>query len=207
MAYGLLVTGTSNNIQIDSDQPYAYHKLVASGTATTVTGLTGLDTSKDLIFAKPDGGLNSLHANVSPPSKITFSQIADYYILRPVSSESPSSQTYGLRVYNADGQLAFDSGVFSSGQDVILQIVTVVDPGTLRGDVSSSSSIAYTGTDYQTVYGCLNKSSYQTGQYFLNGFSWVSPSTVRYSSVISLGIFGNGYFRNQTLLLAKVAIP
>jgi hypothetical protein len=205
MGYGLSVSGTSNNLQIDSDQPYSYYRLIASGTGTSPS-VTGLDTGKDLIFAKPSAQDGRLNCNVSGTT-IGFSQSANYYVLRPVSSVSPSAATYGLRTFNSDGQLAFDSGYFGAGEDVILQVSNVVDSGQLVGNTGSANSVIYTGSDYRNYYANLNFGQIVGTTNYLNGFFWSSPTTsVRFESyVFVLGVYY--YFRNPAVLLIKVAIP
>jgi len=205
MTYGLSITGSSDNLQIDTDKSYSYYGVVASGTGTSVN-VSGLNSNKDLIFGKPSGGTGDLAITISGTT-ITFYQSANYYVLRPVLDVGDSGSGYGLRVYNQDANLAFDSGYFGASQDVILQVATTVDAGLLVGNPSSSSSIIYTDTDYQSVYANLNYGNYISTTTFINGFSWLSASTsVRFRSfVLVLGTYY--YFRNPAVILAKVAIP
>ena len=207
MGYGFYSEGSSSNLQLDSDRPYSYYKVIASGTGTSPT-IAGLDITKDLVFAKPSTGAGGLYCNVSPPSTtLSFSSSANYYVLRPVLVESPSTVTYGLRTYNLDGNLAFDSGFFGTGEDVILQVSTVVDAGQLVGNTASSSSVAYTGSDYSDHYANFNYGFYENVNYYFNGYFWSSPTTsVRFDSRLLFGA-AYYYFRNPAVILVKVAIP
>lgn len=210
MTYGISVKSSTNTLQIDSDQPYSYYKLIASGTGTTVT-VSGLNLDKDLVLAKPASPANhgSLGTIFSPSTgKIDFKISANYYVLRPVAVTGASSATYGIRVYNVDGQIAFDSGHFGTGEDVILQIASLISPGAASGNTAlSPQSIVYSGTDYASVYACVNKSNVVGTTNNLNDFFWSSPTkTIRFNSYLYvLGTYY--YFTNPALILAKVAIP
>jgi len=206
MTYGLSVVGATSNIQIDSDQPYSYYRLIASGTGTSVT-VSGLDIHKDLILAKPSAGTGNLNVSYSGTT-ITFYASANYYILRPSLTGGVTSTNYGLRIYNIDSQLAFDSGSFGAGEDVILQIANIIAAGQAGGNTGNSDSTVYTGTDYQSVYAAFNYSYYFTTVTWINGFFWSSATTtVRFSSYVNP--FGTKYYLNNSssLILAKVAIP
>lgn len=209
----MLVKSGTNTLQIDSDQPYSYYKVVASGTGTAVT-VSGLDRNKDLIFARltsPTQG-GSLGTRYSPTNRIEFPSSADYYVLRPVSVTGASSATYGIRVYNVDGQVAFDSGHFGTGEDVILQITTIISPGAAYGQTGNSLSILYSGSDYKNVFCCVNHTSIITiTQQTLGDFFYSSPTTsIRYNSYLYSAIPpGTYHYQNNpsSIVLAKIAIP
>jgi hypothetical protein len=206
MGYGLSSTSSNNTVQIDSDSPYSYFKTTAQGTASSIS----LADSTDMLFIKPpststatwgtsySGGAYAVYAD-------TTATAADYVALRPSRVSSPTTG-YGLQVFNLDGQLAFDSGVFisSTSGDKVASVVRVVDVSGAYGNYST----IYTGADYDQVYALIN-GSYKTNSSFvvLHSFKWDQATTsIKYVSYVA-GIFGGGtqYFYNgSSVVLVKL---
>lgn len=217
MTQGMYVVGPTSNLQIDSDQPYSYYRLIASGTGITTGAISGLDRNKDLILAKPSGGTGRLLAQITGTTIDFFSNggnptgttvSANYYILRPTLTGGVTATNYGIRIYNVDGQLAFDSGSFGTSQDVILQVSNIIAAGQAYGNTGNSLSIVYTGTDYQDVYANFNYSTYTLTTIWLNGFFWssVTPTTIRFESWLRPLSTYNYFYNSSSIVLAKVAI-
>jgi hypothetical protein len=126
MAYGIQILSANGNVQLDS--------------TTTNSGLIVIDSAessqtvdaildKELVFAKPVatgsavtmGWLsNNTGGGYNPAVSTTFTfrssagtPINCSYIKVKVASElTASTSGYGLQVYNEDGDLAFDSGLY-----------------------------------------------------------------------------------------------
>jgi hypothetical protein len=128
MAYGIQILSANGNVQLDS--------------TTTNSGLIVIDSAessqtvdaildKELVFAKPVatgsavtmGWLsNNTGGGYDPAVSTTFTfrssagtAINCSYIKVKVANElTASTSGYGLQVYNEDGDLAFDSGLYSN---------------------------------------------------------------------------------------------
>lgn len=128
MAYGIQIFSGNGNIQLDSTTSNSGLIVVdAAASATTVTAV--LD--KELVFAKPTAtgaaitlgwlATGGTAGSYDPAVNTTFAfrnnagtSISCSYIKVKVASElTASSSGYGLQVYNTDGDLAFDTGLFN----------------------------------------------------------------------------------------------
>jgi len=189
MTYGFYASSSSGSLQIDSDQPYSYLKVTAKGSATNVSV-----SSSELLFIKPAAAAAVAYGALNTSGTYAFynsvgtSVSLDYIKVASTKTGSPSTG-YGLHIYNVDGQLAFDTGIFSTGTagENVAQIVKIVPAVTpyISGDYSSSASIVYTGSDYLTVYANITNSVFNnvSGSY-INGFKWnSSDTTIRFSSI------------------------
>lgn len=206
MGYGISSTSSNNTVQIDSDSPYSYFKTTAQSSGNTVT----LSNPTDLLFIKPpsfpssftwgtnvSGGVYSIYAD----NAVTA---ADYVALRP-SRISSATTGYGLQVFNVDGQLAFDSGVFISGTsgDKIATVVRVVD---INGAYGNYSSI-YTGSDYEQVYALVNGSYRTWPQVVLHSFRWNQATTsIQYASFLAAAppVPGATFYNGSSIVLVKL---
>ena len=129
MAYGIQILSANGNVQLDS--------------TTTNSGLIVVDTAasaqtvdaildKELVFAKPVatgsavvmGWSAGTNGSYNPAVNTTFTFRNSYgttincsYIKVKVANElTASTSGYGLQVYNDDGDLAFDSGLYSGDE-------------------------------------------------------------------------------------------
>lgn len=214
MTYGLKVNSANNSIQIDSDQQLSYLKTVQTASAATVTtALTpALNLETDLIFAKPTTMGDTIYGSFSG-GIFTFNVSVSYYILRPTKTNTASTSGYGLQVFNAvDGALAFDSEVFSGSGSTILQISKVCPQGTVSGNYGN----VYTGSDYNTIYSCVNYSVANipggSFQDYRNNFQYnVASTSIKFKNYWYVApFFGSGGYVYNTnwisLLLAKVVV-
>lgn len=205
MAYGLLVNSGNSTLQIDSDRPMCYLKAVqiASGNVVTVAD------QNEFIFVKPPSFPNATRWGLSAVSANTFNitsngtQTSTNYLTLRATNVSTATTGYGLQVLNVDGNLAFDSGIFSGVVGTSIPYVSkVID---INGAYGNFSTI-YTGADYEQIYACVNGSigGLTTA---INTFTWDQATTsIKYTSQISGSPpFPNVVYYNQsTILLVKL---
>lgn len=202
MGYGISVTSSNNTIQIDSDRPYSYLKAtqISSGLTITTTDTT------DSIFIKPPSASTAIWGT-NPTSNTTFdiyagstNTSADYLVLRPTKVSSPTTG-YGLQVFNVDGLLAFDSGIFTSTATTIPYVVRVIDAQGAYGNYST----IYTGADYLSVYAGVNNSIRGAG--YIHCFKWDQATTsIQYVSQLpaSFPFTGATFYNGSSILLVKL---
>jgi hypothetical protein len=206
MAYGLLVNSGNNTVQIDSARPMCYLKPVqiASGNAVTITD------SDEFIFVKPPSFPNATRWGLNPVSTTVFNitsngtqTSANYLTLRATSVGGASSTGYGLQVFNVDGNLAFDSGIFSGATGTSIPYLSkIIDINGAFG----GNSVIYTGADYDQIYACVN-GSISSGSVAIHSFTWdQATTTIKYTSQIAASPpFSGFYYYNQsTILLVKL---
>ena len=130
MAYGIQIFSANGNIQVDSSTSNSGLIVVATAaSAQTVDAV--LD--KELVFAKPVAtgsavvmgwSAGTTDGSYNPAVNTTFTFKNNYgtaincsYIKVKVASElTASTSGYGLQVYNDDGDLAFDSGLYTGDE-------------------------------------------------------------------------------------------
>lgn len=206
MAYGISVTSGNNTVQIDSDKPYTYLKATQKGSGTSVT----LNDITDLVFIKPPSSSTAVwgvDTTTYPTYTIyanTTNTAADYLVLRPTRVNTASTG-YGLQVLNVDGQLAFDSGVFSSGTagENVAYVSKVVDAQGAYGNYSA----IYTGSDYLSVYACVNNSiKNASASVVINSFKWDAASTsIQFVSILAAAppFTGATFYNGSSIVLVK----
>lgn len=129
MAYGIQIFSANGNVQIDSSTTNS-GLIVVETAASAQTVDAVLD--KELVFAKPVatgsavvmGWSAGTTGSYNPAVNTTFTFRNSYgttincsYIKVKVASElTASSSGYGLQVYNDDGDLAFDSGLYTGDE-------------------------------------------------------------------------------------------
>jgi hypothetical protein len=126
MSYGIQIFSANGNIQLDSTTTNS-GLIVVDAAASSQTVDAILD--KELVFAKPVAtgsavtmGWTGQNGTYNPSVNTTFTfrnsagtAINCSYIKVKVANElTASTSGYGLQVYNEDGDLAFDSGLYSN---------------------------------------------------------------------------------------------
>lgn len=205
MSYGLQVFSDSNTVQIDSDKTYSYYKVTQASSGTTVT----TTDRREVVFIKPVNGTtasNDIWGASTVPNgngfiytfkRGTTTTSVDYFVVRHTRADTATTG-YGLRVYNVDSQLAFDSGVFTNILRKTIYIKTVSPIGR-SGNPANSTSIVYSLSDYLTTYASL----VGTNQFTNNGgtsssgflvWGYNSSTTIRCFNYFDLGaVSGPGY--------------
>lgn len=216
MGHGLYLQGENSNLQIDSDSPYSFLKVVETGSATTVTR----NTTTEMIFAKPQSaGSLAIGYTGTAPNYTFYNELhqvvtLDYVKARYTKADGAVASGYGLQVYNSLGELAFDSETFvnATAGNNFLQIVRVISVGqpTVYGDPNLSSSIVYTGSDYLSVYANITGSWFATTDLNIMGYEWNSATTtIRLLSTRTIsgpgGTSSTSYFNaSQDIMCAKI---
>lgn len=206
MSYGILVNSGNNTVQLDSDSPYSYLKVTQQGSGTSVT----LTDTTDLVFIKPPSASTAIWGvdTTTYPTYTIYANVtntsANYLALRPTKVNTASTG-YGLQVFNVDGQLAFDSGVFISATagENVPYISKVIDAQGAYGNFST----IYTGADYLSVYACVNNSiKTSSASVVINSFKWDQASTsIQYVSQIAASppLPQITYYNGSSIILVK----
>jgi hypothetical protein len=119
MAYGFSVTNSSDFIQVGED--YSNYVVVASGTALGNRAAISIQDYGvlPLIMVKPDIDViiacyyvknNEFSFTAVGPGGGSDVRSVSYKLLVPANVVTPSTESFGLRVYNGSGGLTFDSG-------------------------------------------------------------------------------------------------
>jgi hypothetical protein len=165
MTYGITFETANGNIQIDSDTTNTGLIVLSSAaSSTTVT----FDPQKELVFAKP---ASTTYTNQkvavryptgyswSGAGTFTFEEpdgtaVAMNYIVAKWSNEqTASSSGHGLQVYNSDGDLAFDSSLYTGNGGI--GIIAVAAQQTLSGygKYGTTSRMSTDTTKYYSMNG------------------------------------------------------
>ena len=204
MSYGISFETANGNVQIDSDTTNTgLIVLSASASATSVS----FDPQKELVFAKPSSTSYATQklalrapANYAygQPGTFTFedntgSSVNTNYILAKWSNEqTASSSSYGVRVFNSDGDLAFDSGLYTGAGGI--GIISYAAQQTLSG-YGQTSTTSRMSTDTDKYYSLNGSYAFGNGPTFL-GLDFVKTATysagvgVYWHAQINLGSFG-----------------
>lgn len=214
MSYGISFETANGNVQIDSSTTNTGLIVISSAaSATTVS----FDPQKELLFAKPSSTTytNQKLALRSPSNYIygssgtfTFEDasgnaVNTNYILAKWSNEqTASSSDYGIQVYNSDGDLAYDSGLYTG--DGGIGIISYAAQQTLSG-YGGSSATSRMSTDtskYYSMNGSFASGNSNTflGLEFNKDASAGAGVGVYWWSIINLGSFFGGliYIPNFT---------
>jgi len=214
MGYGISFETANGNVQIDSDTTNTGLIVISSAaSATTVS----FDPQKELLFAKPASTTytNQKLALRNPSSYIygssgtfTFEDasgnaVNTNYILAKWSNEqTASSSDYGIQVYNSDGELAYDSGLYTG--DGGIGIISYAAQQTLSG-YGGSSATSRMSTDtskYYSMNGSFASGNSNTflGLEFNKDANAGAGVGVYWWSIINLGSFFGGiiYIPNFT---------
>ncbi len=214
MGYGISFETANGNVQIDSSTTNTGLIVISSAaSATTVS----FDPQKELLFAKPASTTytNQKLALRNPSSYIygssgtfTFEDasgnaVNTNYILAKWSNEqTASSSDYGIQVYNSDGELAYDSGLYTG--DGGIGIISYAAQQTLSG-YGGSSATSRMSTDtskYYSMNGSFASGNSNTflGLEFNKDANAGAGVGVYWWSIINLGSFFGGiiYIPNFT---------
>jgi hypothetical protein len=200
MAYGIQIFNANGNTQIDSSTTnLGITVLDAAASSQTCTA----DLTYDLVFAKPvaTSGTQTIamdtSGNNTSSSTWTFRNHtgtainASYIVARASSGQTASSSGYGLQVYNTDGDLAFDSGLYNG--DAGLGITHFIPGWSINGNYNfidgdlsqyslmnptnpGSSSTWFYGYIYRHTTGTASPYTSGPGIYYLGFFTIMGQS-------------------------------
>jgi hypothetical protein len=185
MAYGISFETANGNVQIDSATTNTgLIVLSSSASATSVS----FDPQKELVFAKPSSTSYATQklalrapANYTygQPGTFTFedntgSSVTTNYILAKWSNEqTASTSSYGVRVFNSDGDLAFDSGLYTGAGGI--GIISYAAQQTLSG-YGQTSTTSRMSTDTDKYYSLNGSYAFGSSTTFL-GLDFVKTAT------------------------------
>jgi len=198
MAYGIQIFSANGNIQLDSTTTNS-GLIVVDAAASSQTVDAILD--KELVFAKPvatgsavtmgwTGSGQAGSYNPSVNTTYTFRNVSGTaincsYIKVKVANElTASTSGYGLQVYNEDGDLAFDSGLYSN--DGGFGITDFVKGGDFNG--------SYNFIDDDIDKYCLMNLTFAMGAGFaFRGYIYKNTTTTTAPYTSGKGIYYLGY--------------
>jgi hypothetical protein len=182
MAYGINFETANGNVQIDSTTTNT-GLIVLSSVASSQT--VTFDQQKEFCFARPASttytgeipiGLRSISGSETGIQAYYFEKPdgtkvnTNYIIGKWANEQVTSSGGYGVQIFNADGDLAYDSGLYTG--DGGLGIVAFWPAGQLSGYGSTGTTSQMT-TDY-TLFANMNGTYVTTdaveGSYYVNIF-------------------------------------
>jgi hypothetical protein len=176
MAYGISFETANGNVQIDSDTTNT--GLIVLSSSASDTSVT-FDPQKELVFAKPSSTSYATQklalrapANYTygQPGTFTFedntgSSVNTNYILAKWSNEqTASTSSYGVRVFNSDGDLAFDSGLYTGAGGI--GIISYAAQQTLSG-YGQTSTTSRMSTDTDKYYSLNGSYAFGNSNTFL----------------------------------------
>ena len=191
MSYGIEINTANGNTQIDSNTNGKGLIVTDSGTSSE-TPL--IDLNEVLVFIKPSGTGNRAvtairtTADSNGNQKLQFknhnygSINCDFIIAKVSNVQTESSSGYGVQIFNTEGDLAFDSGLYTGdGGFGITDFVQAYEG-------SGQNSLISTSTDN---YVLANSLIWVTQQGPLQGFNYVTSHTsVSYASQNGIYFFG-----------------
>lgn len=219
MSYGIRIDSAFNTLQLDTSAPLSYLKVTSSGTAASIINVSAqsIVAIKVKSTATPTelGYAYGAYTTGTNPYTYTFSNsqgastLVDYIVLEPTNSAAPSTAyPYGIQVFNSEGELAFDTGVFVTGgtSEKVVNMVKILTGQTISGNPNDPSAILYTKSDFRDVYCCVNNSFFLSASVSINGYKWVtSDNSIRRYSYLSIPFSGGQYLStvDASLILMK----
>jgi hypothetical protein len=198
MAYGVQIFSANGNIQVDSSTSNS-GLIVIDAAASSQTVSAVLD--KELVFAKPvatgaqitmgwsgsgtGGGYDPAVNTTFTFRNISGTAINCSYIKVKVANElTASTSGYGLQVYNDDGDLAFDSGLYNGDEG--FGITDFVKGGDFNG--------YYNFIDSDIDKYCLMNLTYAMGAGFgYRGYVYKNTTNTSAPMTSGKGIYYLGY--------------
>ena len=124
MTYGIQLNTSNGNIQIDSNTNGKGLIVVDSGSATSLPSAVNLNDV--FVFARPStaSGNNYLAvergtANSNGEQTVAFKKsdgtalTVDYITAKVSTAQTATSSGYGVQIFNSEGDLAFDTGLYT----------------------------------------------------------------------------------------------
>ena len=194
MSYGIEIFNANSNIIIDSGTTNTGFIVADTGTANQVTNI---NLEEEFLFVRPNttsGNHNiTLHrqGTYNQAQTVIFrnqagSQVSLDYVRGKFASDFTSSSTgYGVQVFNSDGDLAFDSGLYTG--DGGFGVTNYFASQSLSGDHGLMDSDTTKYVLGNTLFGSTNNTGFYIGVHFVNSHT----ST---TAVSSNGVYFHGYF-------------
>tara|TARA_R110001606_G_scaffold143995_1_gene283325 strand:+ start:439 stop:1119 length:681 start_codon:yes stop_codon:yes gene_type:complete len=186
MAYGISFETANGNVQIDSDTTNT--GLIVLSSSASATSIQNFDPQKELVFAKPSStSYATQKLALRAPANYTYGQTGTFtfedntgssvntnYVRAKWSNEqTASTSSYGVRVFNSDGDLAFDSGLYTGAGGI--GIISYAAQQTLSG-YGQTSTTSRMSTDTDKYYSLNGSYAFGNTTTFL-GLDFVKTAT------------------------------
>lgn len=114
MSYGFLLRGSSGNVQIENAS--SGFSVVKKGVFPSSVSVSTINSEYSIsniefMLVSPASGTGTLGFSNSTTFRCTSGNI-NYAVVRATKNVPQSSNSYGLRIKDADGSLVFDSGLY-----------------------------------------------------------------------------------------------
>ena len=213
MAYGIQIDTANGNTQIDSNTNGKGLIVIDEGTSSSLP--SAVDLSEVFVFARPSAttGQNYLAIDRGTPNAageqtVDFKKSngtalnVDYIIAKVANVQTESSSGYGVQIFNNEGDLAFDSGLFTgdggfgvtdflgayqgSGQ---YDLITTADRNYALINSTNHELETDTGLNLFFVFVSTTNASYsQKGIYFAGRFQYQPfGEPIQYAAITNLG--------------------
>ena len=195
MTYGIEIKSGNNTVQIDSSTTGTGLIVVDSGTSTSTPSRVNLD--HDFVFIKPTATSGNNYVSVTrgtPNSNgdyfVSFLNLSgnsvncDFIIAKAASVQVQSSSGYGIQIFNSDGDLAFDSGLFTG--DGGFGVTDFLDSFTATGNYDIMSTDV---SSFGSVNFMVQNSALDAGLIFVNDHSSHTSTNVNSNGIYYFGTF------------------
>ena len=195
MSYGIQIISGNGNTQIDSNTSGTGLIVIDSGTSTSTPSRVNLD--HDFVFIRPTATTGNNYVTVS---RGTADSNGDYFIsfTRPDGSaincdfiiaqtaivQTQSSGGYGIQIFNPDGDLAFDSGLYTG--DGGFGITSFLDSFEATGNFDLMSTDV---TEFGSVNFMLFGTALNAGLVFVNDYNSHTSTNVQSNGIYYRGVF------------------
>lgn len=216
MSYGIEITGGIGNLQISSDRSMTAFRVINSGSSSTITGVSG--TAPDYLVAiSYEPANNGEFKNIAINKTTSEWTVVDengsavdvnWVVLDLFKSATASTSGYGIQIFNADNDLAYDSQLLLAENQGVTFKETAA-PLTFSGNpFNDTNPLTSNLKEYVTVNHCIYAPGIFIGYRFAKNTTYASG--ISHFSYIEFSIeFGNttSYLSNFSDLFAlKIGI-
>lgn len=195
MTYGIEINGGGNVLQIASNRVMSGFNITSLGAGSTIPGTVGSSFSPKIILVKPStpssGSKQEVYLNkqTTPWSVVNengTSITVNYAIVESFkdSNNTPTTGTYGIQIFDANGDIAFDSGAV--GTDGIT-LTSSAEANVFSGDYLIDDPLVTDLSQYVSI-----ETSFFLNDNFELGFVYANNYTV--GSNTRNGIYYTGRF-------------
>ena len=197
-SYGIEINSGNGNVQIDTNTTGKGLIVIDSGTASQTS--RRVDLEKELVFARPTAtsGQNYMAVtrstmNAAGEQFLYFKKSngtalnVDYVIAKVASEQTQSSSGYGVQVFNTEGDLTFDSGLFTGDGGIGVTDFIAAYAGSGNDDYVTSDT---------SKYALVNSTNYAANtEVGVNlAYYYVKTTNLRYTTT---GVYFYGAFQFQ----------
>ncbi len=195
MSYGIEIKNANDNVVIDSETSNTGFVIIDAGTSNSITSI---NLEEEFLFVKPNatsGNYNiALHrtsGNFGENQAITFRENSGSAIScdcvrgKFANTLTVSSGGYGLQIFNSEGDLAFDSGLY--GGDGGFGITNYFPNQSMNGAHNLMDTDTSKYVLGNTLFGTSANSGFWIGVHYINSHTTTTQASAN-------GIYFNGYF-------------